>query len=176
MPKHVLVDGFNVIRRDPDLAHIEKMDFYRAQQSLIDHLADYRRGTQHQVTVVYDGGGGNSSFRQTSQQKGITIIYSSRGETADEVIEQLVAANQPRRSAYIVVTADRALGEACRRYRVNVLPPEELMRRSKPITMPWHDPDFAHGKQEEQGWSGHTKKKGNSRRKPKKRRQSRGLW
>ncbi len=176
MAKHVIVDGFNVIRRDPELSHIEKLDFYRAQETLIDKLAKYKQGTHHQVTVVYDGGGGPSSFRQQQQKKGIKVIYSSQGETADDVIEQMAASNQGQRSGFIVVTADRALGQACLHHGVTVLSPDELMRRSKPINMPWHDPDFVHGKQEEHGWSGHTKKKGNSRKAPKGKRKNQGLW
>lgn len=176
MPKHVIVDGFNVIRRDPELSHIEKGNFYGAQESLIDKLARYRRGTSHKVTVVLDGHSSENTYRQRREQKGINVVFSAQGETADDVIEEMVAAAAANRSAYMVITADRALADACRAQRVIVLPPDELMRKSRPATMPFHEPDFVYGKREEDGWVGHTKKKGNARRKSKRKRSTRSLW
>jgi len=176
MAKHVLVDGFNVIRRDPELSYVERMSFYGAQDALIQKLAQYRRGTTHRITVVYDGMRSSNQFRQRTQRNGIQIIYSSQGETADEVIQDLIAADSQHCSAYLVVTADRELARACQAYRVNVVPPEELLRRSRPERLPPKHSDYWFGKREEYGWVGHTKKKGNPRRAPKKRRRSRGLW
>lgn len=176
MPKHVIVDGFNVIRRDSELSRIEKLDFYRAQEALVDKLAAYRKGTHHQVSIILDAKAGSNPYRQHQQKKGVTVIYSSQGETADEVIEEMVVSTRGNQSGCIVVTADRVLANFCLQHRVNVVGPDELMRRSKPMVMPWHDPDFAHGKFEEQGWLGHTQKKGNSRRAPKRKRKSKGLW
>ncbi|MCK5241588.1 NYN domain-containing protein [bacterium] len=176
MPKHVIVDGFNVIRGDSELSAIESINFYGAQNILIQKLAQYRRGTTNRITVVYDGANGPNSFRQRSQREGIHIIYSAQGETADEVIKDLVASDAANCCGYLVITADRDLAVSCRMYRVNVAPPEELLRRSRPGKLTPKNTDYWHGKREEKGWVGHTKKKGNPRKAPKNHRKTQGLW
>lgn len=176
MAKHVVVDGFNVIRRDPELARIERSDFPGAQQTLIQYLAQYRRGTDHQITVVFDGAGSDRSYRQRSQREGIDVVFSARGETADEVIMHLTHTALGRQSGWLVVTADRALAAACRSRQVGILPPEQLLRRARQRREVPVSPEFWHGKREERGWSGHTKKKGNPRRAPKQKRGTRDLW
>jgi uncharacterized protein len=176
MAKHVIVDGFNVIRRDSELSDIERMNFYGAQNALIQKLARYRRGTTNRITVVYDGTNGENTFRQKSQSEGIHIIYSARGETADEVIQELAAEASTNRSGLLVITADRDLANSCRAHRVNVAPPEELLRKSRVEKVSLQNTDSWHGKREEKGWVGNTKKKGNPRKAPKNRRKTKGLW
>ncbi|MCD4814705.1 NYN domain-containing protein [bacterium] len=176
MAKHVIVDGFNIIRRDNELSRIEQINFLGAQDTLVQKMAAYRRGTSNKVTIVYDGANSENSFRQNSQKNGINVIYSAQGETADDVIVDMVARDAHQRSRYLVVTADRDLGSACRRHGVVVLPPEELLRKSQAGEPPLRNPDTWHGKREEQGWVGHTKKKGNPRKAPKNKRKTKGLW
>ncbi|MBN1595330.1 NYN domain-containing protein [candidate division FCPU426 bacterium] len=176
MSKHVLVDGFNVIRRDAELSQVERINFYGAQSKLIKRLARYRRGTTHQITVVYDGGKSPNPFRQKSRQEGIQVVFSARGETADEVILDMISRDAARRSSYLVITADRDLASACRAQRVDVMSSEELLRRSRQAPQPAKPPDYWFGKREEQGWAGHTRKRGNPRRLPKNKRRTRSLW
>lgn len=176
MAKHVIVDGFNVIRRDAELSRIEGSNFYGGQEALLRKLAQYRHGTQHRVIVVYDGANGENPYRQKSQREGVQVIYSARGETADEVILDLVEHSGGQRSGVVVVTADRDLASACRVHRVTVVPPESLLRRSQVRDAHPKGAEFWHGKKEEQGWVGHTRKKGNPRRAPKSKRQTKTLW
>ncbi len=176
MAKHVIVDGFNVIRRDAELSRIERDNFNGAQEALLRKLAQYRRGTQHRVTVVYDGAGGENPYRQKSQREGVQFIYSARGETADEVIIDLVEKTGGHSSGVLVVTADRDLASACRVHRVTVVPPESLLQRSQIRDARPGGAEFWHGKKEEHGWAGHTRKKGNPRRAPKSKRQTKTLW
>lgn len=176
MAKHVIVDGFNVIRRDTELSRIERNNFYGGQEALLRKLAQYRRGTQHRVTVVYDGANGENPYRQKSQKEGVQVIYSARGETADDAILDLVENSGGQRSGVLVVTADRDLASACRNHRVIVVPPESLLQRSQIRDTRPGGAEFWHGKKEEQGWAGHTRKKGNPRRAPKNKRQNKTLW
>lgn len=175
MPKHLLVDGFNVIRRDPQLSDAENRNFYGAQDLLIDRLNRYRRGTSHRITVVFDGRQGPNTFRSRMRKGEIEVIYSSRGETADEVIADLVA-HAAERDAYKVVTADRDLAHTCRTLGVDIVAPDELMARSRPRPLPAPGSDFWQGKREERGWSGSTRKKGNPKRLPKNKRRPSRLW
>lgn len=175
MPKHLLVDGFNVIRRDRVLSAAERRNFYLAQDRLVSRLAAYRRDTPHRVTVVFDGHASGNWFRSRARRHGVDIIYSSHGETADDVIRETVE-RADSAQALLVATADRALARDCRGRGVNVVLPEELTRRSRPETFRPPAAEDRYEKNEETGWSGHTRKRGNPRRAPKHKRRARGLW
>jgi uncharacterized protein len=174
MGKHIVVDGFNLIRRDRELSGIEQKNFYNAQNVLVERLAQYRRGTTHRVTVVFDGRRGPNAFRSRGLKNGVEIIYSSQGETADDVIREL-AARGPRDCTW-VATADRDLAHSCRTLGVGVVEPETVLRAVRPKALPPVGHDFWHGKREERGWPGHTRKKGNPRRAPKQQRRQHDLW
>jgi predicted RNA-binding protein with PIN domain len=74
------------------------------RETLIDHLASYKRVRGHEISVVFDGwrSGGLTEYQQW--QKGILVIYSKRDEKADEVIKRMA-----RRfgQGAVVVTSDR---------------------------------------------------------------------
>jgi len=175
MPKHLLIDGFNVIRRDSHLSGVEQKNFYGAQELLIERMSHYRRGTQNRVTVVFDGRKGPNEYRSRTEKLDVQVIYSSQGETADEVIVDIVEHLQEK-SGTLVVTADRDLAHSCRTLGVDVIPPEELIAHTRPKPLPPQGHDFWQGKREETGWSGSTRKKGNPRRLPKSKRRPSGLW
>lgn len=172
MPKYLLVDGFNVIRRDARFGSSEEDDFYGTQAKLIQMLAHYRSGTFHRIVVVFDGARGPNPYRGRSQQQGIEVVFSSRGETADEVIQDMVAGHAPRQGV-LVATADRRLALRCRQLGATIVAPEELLkagRNPKPTEMDKDAPEAGGA------WAGTTKKRGNPRRLPKNRRKTRGLW
>jgi uncharacterized protein len=86
--RDILVDGYNVIKRDPSFQSLGVKRLAAARQLLIDQLANRYRHTPHQVTVVFDGDGAS---QQTIQERRVRIIYSSAGETADSVIARMAA-------------------------------------------------------------------------------------
>jgi predicted RNA-binding protein with PIN domain len=86
--RYILVDGYNVIKRDASFQALSVMCLAAARQLLIDQLASRYRHTPHQVTVVFDG---NGVSEQRVQDRRVSIIYSRAGETADSVIARLAA-------------------------------------------------------------------------------------
>jgi predicted RNA-binding protein with PIN domain len=175
MAKHLLVDGFNIIRRDSQFSEIERKNFYGAQELLIQRLAQYSRGTHHRITVVFDGKASPNPFRHRTEKNGVEVIYSARGETADDVIKDLIA-NADSPNGTLLATADRDLASACRSYGAGIIDPSELNQRTRPKTLPPKTHDYWHGKREEQAWAGHTRKKGNPKRLPKSKRRPSALW
>jgi uncharacterized protein len=87
--RDILVDGYNVIKRDVSFQALGAKHLAAARQLLIDQLANRYRHTPHQVTVVFDGDGVRE---QSVQDRRVRIIYSRAGETADSVIARLAAA------------------------------------------------------------------------------------
>lgn len=86
--RDILVDGYNVIKRDVSFQTLSAKRLAAARQLLIDQLVSRYRHTPHQVIVVFDGDGVSE---QSSQDCRVRIIYSRAGETADSVIARLAA-------------------------------------------------------------------------------------
>jgi predicted RNA-binding protein with PIN domain len=89
--RDILVDGYNVIKRDASFQALSVKSLADARQLLVNQLGSRYRHTPHQVIVVFDGDGVNE---QTIQDRRVLIIYSRAGETADKVITRLSASAQ----------------------------------------------------------------------------------
>jgi hypothetical protein len=103
---HLIVDGYNVIRQSPRLQFLDVMDLQAGREALLELLAHYRRRSHHQITVVFDGWQRGDLKESRDRYEGILIIYSRRGERADEVIKRLLSQERERS---LVVTSDREI-------------------------------------------------------------------
>jgi len=103
---HLIIDGYNVIRQSPRLQFLDVMDLQAGRQALLEMLALYRRRSRHQITVVFDGWQQGDLKESRDRYQGILIIYSRRGERADEVIKRLL---RQERERSLVVTSDREI-------------------------------------------------------------------
>lgn len=104
-----LVDGYNVIRRDPDLRAEEERSLDSGRKALIRLLSDAASGTDDTFTVVFDGAPGP---RPSGSPGRIEVVFSRPPETADDVLRRLATR---WREAAIVVSSDRAVKDATRR-------------------------------------------------------------
>jgi predicted RNA-binding protein with PIN domain len=97
---HIIVDGYNLIGSEKGLTgNLEKR---RAQ--LIDQLRLYHEEKGYTVTVVFDGWRSGWMYEVEEQAGGISVIFSKRGEKADNVIRRLA---QELGSQAVVVSSDR---------------------------------------------------------------------
>jgi len=103
---HIIVDGYNLIRQSDTLRGYERTSLEAGRQALIRRLAAYRTLRGHRITVVFDGWVGGSPREERDRAGGVEIIYSRRGEKADEVIKRLL---QPGSEEIMVVTSDREI-------------------------------------------------------------------
>src|SRR6266850_218974 len=117
-----LVDGYNVIRRDPDLRGHEAESLEAGRKALLRLLAHARGAAGDQFTVVFDGarvsGGGEPSEGRTR------TIFSRPPRTADDELMRL--ARQWREGA-VVVSSDRKIQDAARRAGCPVLTAEQFL-------------------------------------------------
>jgi len=109
---HLIIVGYNLIRQSDVLRAHERQGLEAGRKALVHLLAGYRRATGHRITVVFDGWLGGPPLEERDRESGIDIIYSRRGEKADEVIKRLARAQA---GETIVVTSDRPVMDAAMR-------------------------------------------------------------
>jgi len=107
-PMWIVIDGYNVIRRSPLLAPLDRRDLKEGRDALLAALGAYRRLKGHRITVVFDGWGQSGSSEQAALVAGVRVIFSRSGERADQVILRLV---EKAAAGSVVITSDRALAQ-----------------------------------------------------------------
>jgi len=172
MALHLIIDGYNFIRRSDRLQKCEAQALELGRQALIDDLASYKRIKGYKITVVFDGARNDEYGEKRSSEKGIRIRFSRHGQIADTVIENM--ASRDRQKA-VVVTADRRLAESVESKGAVAVDPgafEEKMEMARLLETKGAEANDGDRK----GWVPTTRKKGPSRRLPKnKRRQLRKM-
>jgi predicted RNA-binding protein with PIN domain len=87
--RYLIVDGHSVIFAWPELRRLHTRRTGRARDELVKVLTEYQDASGVRAVVVFDGKGGEAS--EATEPGGIQIFYSAAGQTADEIIERLVA-------------------------------------------------------------------------------------
>lgn len=81
---HFVIDGYNVIRRTPDLATREAEHGLAAgREALCNMLANAAQRSRDRFTVVFDGERGGS---RSVAGAGVEVVFSSSRRSADGVI------------------------------------------------------------------------------------------
>lgn len=122
----IVIDGYNLIRRSPRLSVLDRHDMEAGREALLTTLGAYRRVKGHRITVVFDGWERGRMSEQTSLVAGLQIIFTRRGERADQAILRFV---ERAPSGTVVVTSDRALADDVARIGALVLSAEEFHER-----------------------------------------------
>ena len=83
---HWLIDGYNVIRRDPELTAAERVSLEAGRAALCRALAPMARRGSDAFTVVFDGAGRGGEGGAIA---GVRVVFSSARENADRVLARL---------------------------------------------------------------------------------------
>jgi hypothetical protein len=167
MAIHLIIDGYNLIRQSPELLAQEAQDLRRGREALLEKLAAYRRLKKHAITVVFDGWESGEFMGNRDHFQGMLIIYSRRGEKADEVIKRLA---ERERERGLIISSDRDIRDHAARAGAAVLSAEEFYFR---LHYACSGENSEAAEADEISGPG-TKKKGPAHREPKKlRRQNR---
>src|SRR5581483_3358718 len=126
--RHVLVDGYNVIRADPRLQSIERTSLERARQTLVQTLASAPRLARDRVVVVFDGRDGFRSHVSVHHVGRIDVLYSARGQLADDVIVHQ-ARDLAACGRVVVVTNDQDVRRQCTAAGCDVTGSENLLQQ-----------------------------------------------
>ena len=120
---HIVIDGYNLIRQSDTLRRFEKTSLEDGRKALIRFIAPYRQEKGHRITIVFDGWKTGSPQEERDREGGLDIIYSRRGETADDVIKRIAETSGEE---VLVVTADRAIASFAERRGRTVIPSRDF--------------------------------------------------
>jgi len=111
-----LVDGNNLLGLGPDM----RVKDPGARGRLVTQLAAFARARRSRVTVVFDGEISEGSGATEQHLGDVTVVFAGRSTDADRVILKILdASNDP--AGFILVTSDRALGNAARHRRARIV-------------------------------------------------------
>jgi predicted RNA-binding protein with PIN domain len=104
-----LIDGYNVIRGDPDLRGAEAQALAAGRTALLHRVAAVAREMTDHFTVVFDGAVRHGEAPGPAK---LEVVFSRPPSTADDVLRRLAA---QWKEAAIVVSSDRAVQDGARR-------------------------------------------------------------
>ena len=162
MPTHLIIDGYNVLGTRGQVGPNAEM----ARERFVQDLMIYRQRKGHAVTVVFDGWKQGFGSEHREHRGGVEIIYSKRGEQADQVIGRLAAEFC---QSCAVVSSDHEVQRFARAHQAFVIGALEFDARLR--DQPPSKPSLRYGgKDEEDGIAPkrNAEKKGNGRKLPKK--------
>jgi len=166
MSIHIIIDGYNLIRQSPSLSLLDSQEMQLGREALIDLLAKYKRVKHHKITVIFDGTNALSFSGHRDYISGIEIKFSRSGETADSVIKKIAAGEKEKA---LVVSSDRDVADSAYLSGAAVISSFEF---EKKLEMAAYSDGFNGDGEDQGGWIPTTKKKGPSRKLPKKKRRS----
>ncbi|MFF0153113.1 NYN domain-containing protein [Micromonospora sp. NPDC005203] len=118
---HLVVDGYNVTKRG-----FGEMSLEQQRKRLITGLGGIAAQTGDEITVVFDGA--ERMHGLPPAPRGVRVLFSRKGETADELIRRLVRA-EPAGRPVVVVSSDREVADGVRRHGAYPLGADSLLRR-----------------------------------------------
>jgi predicted RNA-binding protein with PIN domain len=122
LPKaHLVVDGYNVTKRG-----FPEISLEQQRGRLVNGLGGLAAQTHAEVTVVFDGA--ERVVGLPPAPRGVRVLFSRKGETADDLIRRLVRA-EPAGRPVVVVSSDREVADGVRRHGAYPLGADALLRR-----------------------------------------------
>ncbi len=106
---HIVIDGYNLIRQSERFRSAERAGLEAGRSRLLKELSGYNKTNSHRITVVFDGWRDGSPHEEQYRRDGIDIVYSRKGEPADDVIKRMT--RQVDREI-LVVTSDRDIASS----------------------------------------------------------------
>ncbi len=126
MTKHLIVDGYNLLGARGQVGRQAGGDAESVREQLLRDLSRYRQRKPHAITVVFDGWQQGMGSERREHRAGLHVIYSRRGERADQVIQRLA---DEYGSDCAVVSSDREVADFSKARGAFIIGAVEFERR-----------------------------------------------
>jgi predicted RNA-binding protein with PIN domain len=131
MPREplLIVDGYNVIHSWPELLRDAGGDLQTARERLADRLAEYEATRGVHAILIFDGSGKRPNGPLAAYA--VETRFSSKGLTADHLIERLIVEVREATDDYLpitVATSDRLIHALAMRERAAVTASRDFIR------------------------------------------------
>lgn len=124
--QHLLIDGYNILYTWPTLKDLLPVNIDIARDRLGDAVRIIHDYDGIRTTLIFDGRGREIEVIRPSNEITFSYIFTPSGETADTIIEQLVAkANRPQ--GILVATRDNMIRETVNALGAQTLSPDALV-------------------------------------------------
>lgn len=127
---NLVIDGYNLLHANRFLSGADSRQLQRERERLIDRLSAYRKEKGWTITLVFDGWQEGWVTEQKAYVKGIEVIYSQRGERADEVIKRIA---RSKGGGAIIVSSDREIERYGAKMDIAVVPSERFKKKLEGI-------------------------------------------
>lgn len=117
----LILDGYNVIHAIPELTKRLDQSLESARQGLIDFCVAFKakRGDVGQLYIVFDGDDAYAG-QPSMDRGGVTVMFSRRGEEADERILKLIR-HDGGQSRFLIVSDDTYIFNNARAHGARVI-------------------------------------------------------
>ncbi|HEU5071265.1 MAG TPA: NYN domain-containing protein [Verrucomicrobiae bacterium] len=103
----ILVDGYSLLHNWPELAPGQARHSAPARDALVEKLTQYHDATGTPVSIFFDGSFARGAGPKPHSTAAVEVLFSSGGQTADDLIERAAHRFQPY-GQVLVVTDDMA--------------------------------------------------------------------
>ena len=100
----ILVDGYSLLHKWPELARGQARHSARARDALIHILTRYQDAAGEPITIFFDGAGAPPHVPANESDTVVEVLFSRAGQTADEMIER--AAHRFQAYGQVLVVTD----------------------------------------------------------------------
>ncbi len=138
MATHLIIDGYNLLAFLRQGTVSADTFSEGAREELLRDLAAYRQRKGHAVSVIFDGWQTAHPTERSEHRSGLEVIYSRRGERADQVIQRLA---REFGSDCAVVSSDHEVAQTARASGAFILTSQEFATKlrspSTASARPW---------------------------------------
>lgn len=102
LKEYLIIDGYNVINGWPELKKLAVENFEESRRQLIEMMAEYQSFKGLHIIIVFDAHMVKGNMEKSDMIKGIKIIFTKEGETADSYIEKFILQLSKKNRAAVV--------------------------------------------------------------------------
>lgn len=126
----LIIDGYNVIKSTKFLDDFKFNELKNQREKFLFLLSNYKFRSNHRIVVVFDGSKSSQEFVHKENVNGIEVVYSKSGQTADELIKDIVEKSSNPKEI-LVVSSDKGILYYVKMLGASTTTSEELYSKIK---------------------------------------------